>query len=210
MPIHVEEIGGRIELSSVYQHAIDETRDAIFDIAERIEAEARRQAPVGDTGQLSRHPVDLEHDIRIQDEFFQEEQRGGVVTDIPLFGGGTALRGRGGRFVRRAPAGLAVGTVIPEIRGVFQPGRAFVRVAVKVAEVPRHAIWVHDGTGIYGPRRHVIVPRFAPYLKFSIDGRIFRRRWVKGQRPQPFLSNAFAVVNGTYIPLRLRELELRI
>lgn len=52
--------------------------------------------------------------------------------------------------------------------------------------------FVHDGTGIYGPRRAPIVPVNSRFLVFTPDGAsspVFARS-VKGSRPQPFLTDA--------------------
>lgn len=63
---------------------------------------------------------------------------------------------------------------------------------VRVGTNERHALWVHDGTGIYGPRRQRIVPREAQALRFYWDrtGRVMILRSVAGMRPNHFLRNA--------------------
>lgn len=76
-----------------------------------------------------------------------------------------------------------------------------------------HAMWVHDGTGIYGPRRRPIRPRSGRYLVFTpyrligankrgtARGRIPRNRrrviavtQVRGQPRTPFLTEPFEEV----------------
>lgn len=159
-------------------------RDAVDDIGERIEETAKDLAPRGKTGALKQHPVD------------RDEAEGFVATSFPLFGGGFAGRGPGGLFVR----GLSVDS----------PGQVVARQTITVARIPKHAIWVHDGTGIYGPHRSPIVPRRARYLKFEYKGRLWRLRSVRGQRPQPFLTDAFLVVNRTYVPARVELLRAEL
>lgn len=65
--------------------------------------------------------------------------------------------------------------------------------AVRVGTGVRYAVYVHEGTGIYGPRRAVIRPRRSGgYLVFrprGAKGTVFVRS-VKGMRPNPFLSDA--------------------
>lgn len=100
-------------------------------------------------------------------------------------------------------------------RGIrkFGPTRVNVntwRAGIGLAKDPEHGIWVHDGTGIYGPRKTRIVPRTAPYLKFRIDDRIFRLKSVRGQPAQPFMDKAFILINRVYIPLRVERLRLLI
>lgn len=72
-------------------------------------------------------------------------------------------------------------------------------LAVRVGSNLDYAIFVHDGTGIYGPRKMKIVPRRARALVFR--SKIYgakRGRWrgyvvvrsVKGMKPNPFLKEA--------------------
>jgi hypothetical protein len=78
-----------------------------------------------------------------------------------------------------------------------------------------HALWVHDGTGIYGPLRRPIRPRAGQYLVFTpyriigvrtsatgVGGiripkrsrRTVRARQVRGQPATPFLTEPFKEV----------------
>lgn len=159
-------------------------RDAVDDIGEQIEQKAKDLAPRGKTGALKEHPVD------------RDEASGFVATDFPLIGGGFAGRGPGGLFVKGLPFSA--------------PGRVVARQTITVARIPKHAVWVHDGTGIYGPHRSPIVPRRAKYLKFEYKGRIWRLKSVRGQRAQPFLTDAFLIINRTYVPARVELLRAEL
>ncbi len=55
-----------------------------------------------------------------------------------------------------------------------------------------YALWVHDGTGLYGPRRMKITPKRGKYLKFTPKGssRPVFARSVKGMKPNPYLRDA--------------------
>jgi len=55
-----------------------------------------------------------------------------------------------------------------------------------------YARWVHDGTGIYGPRRAPIRPRTARVLAFKPKGssKVVFARQVRGMRGRPWLRNA--------------------
>jgi phage gpG-like protein len=56
----------------------------------------------------------------------------------------------------------------------------------------RHAMWVHEGTGIYGPRGTMIRPTHARFLAWrsrSTGQWIFARQ-VRGMRGRPFLADA--------------------
>lgn len=75
------------------------------------------------------------------------------------------------------------GSITTEL--VEQNGTIEVRVGTNVA----HAVWVHEGTGIYAGRGY-IYPRTSAFLSWQADGgRVFARR-VRGQRGVPFLRNA--------------------
>jgi hypothetical protein len=158
------------------------TQEAIEDIGDNIVLGARLFAPEGDTGRLQAHPVDRD-----------KSKAGVVVGEAPLFGGGFAVRGPGGQF-------FFGGTDV-------SPGDVFYREIITVAEIPVHAKWVHNGTGIYGPHRSPIVPRSKPYLVFH--GRLGKvvTKSVRGQPAQPFLLQAYRVANRSYVPFRLALLR---
>ena len=64
-------------------------------------------------------------------------------------------------------------------------------VAAQVGSDLEHAIWVEEGTGVYGPRGAEITPRSAPLLVFrSRSGSIIRTPSVRGQRPKRYLRDA--------------------
>jgi hypothetical protein len=67
----------------------------------------------------------------------------------------------------------------------------------------RHAIWVHEGTGIYGPRGRPIRRRGGGFMRFPNRNGVGPRgrprafvyaRSVRGQRGQPFLVYALYLV----------------
>lgn len=62
----------------------------------------------------------------------------------------------------------------------------------RVGSNVKYALWVHQGTGIYGPRRTKIVPRSRKALRFIPKGQtgyVFARS-VRGMRPNHYLTNA--------------------
>lgn len=69
-------------------------------------------------------------------------------------------------------------------------------LVVQDAGVAKYGVWVHNGTGIYGPNHSPIVPVNAKMLKFKIGGQTFYRRSVKGQKPNPFMLKAFEQEKG--------------
>lgn len=61
-----------------------------------------------------------------------------------------------------------------------------------------YALNVEQGTGIYGPHGHPIVPVRKKFLRFpSSHGGVIFARSVKGRRATPFLKPALAAVNRT-------------
>lgn len=126
---------------------------------------------------------------------------------------GTRWANRVGRRVqnearRRAP--VDEGTLRNSITYVVDvtAGRAHVTIG---SPLP-YARYIHEGTGIYGPRGTPIVPVTRQALKFQVKGGSGRRRgrdapWVfaksvKGIEPNPFLVEALATVMGRINRLR--------
>jgi hypothetical protein len=158
------------------------TQKAIEDIGDDIVLGARLFAPE-DSGELQAHPVDRD-----------KSKAGVVVGEAPLFGGGFAVRGPKGQFFFGGRD--------------IKPGQVFYREVITVAEVPLHAKWVHNGTGIYGPHKSPIVPTHKPYLVFrGRTGAKIVTRSVRGQQAQPFLLQAYRVANRSYVPFRLALLR---
>ena len=160
-------------------------RDAVEDIADAIETEAKRQAPKGETGKLKLHPVD------------RDDTTIGIITGIAAFGGGISIRGARGRFVGAVSRGSPFGNVVA-------------RTSLTIADEPEYAKWVHTGTGIYGPYKTPIVPRTAPLLVFKYKGRSWGLKSVKGQKAQPFLREAYFIINRTFVPIRIEQLRTEI
>ncbi|MFZ0789742.1 MAG: HK97 gp10 family phage protein [Chromatiaceae bacterium] len=77
--------------------------------------------------------------------------------------------------------------------------------AVLVGTNVKYARWVHDGTGLYGPRHMLITPRTAKVLVFpsalhgkkkgKFAGKVVARS-VKGMKPNAFLANALTAARG--------------
>lgn len=67
-----------------------------------------------------------------------------------------------------------------------QMGNLAWRIHTNVA----YALFVHEGTGIYGPVGKPIVPKRARYLVFEWQGRTWFLKSVKGQKPNPYADRA--------------------
>lgn len=68
----------------------------------------------------------------------------------------------------------------------------------RVGSNVNYALWVHDGTGIYGPRHTRIRPRRGRVLRFTPRGAVapIYRPSVRGMRPNPFLRDALPAARG--------------
>lgn len=93
------------------------------------------------------------------------------------------------RNLTRNPHRVNTGTLRSSIKWELLSlgGKPVVRVGSNVF----YATYVHDGTGIYGPRGTPITPRSKKVLtwKNKRGQRVFAVR-VKGMRPNPFLKDA--------------------
>jgi hypothetical protein len=62
----------------------------------------------------------------------------------------------------------------------------------------KYAMWVHDGTGLYGPRHAYIKPKRGKFLRFkpARSRRYVYARKVAGMKPNRFLLNALHAARG--------------
>lgn len=200
-------IEGRFE--SVFDRAavLQLIKKAVDDIADELQEQIDYELPTDVTGALRAHPVDRD-DTKIQIIPDYYSPGFGTPTTIPLFGGGTAVRGPGGRFVKPS-------YYTPS---VFVSGEIIAKSVFTIPEKPKHAIWVHEGTGIHGPRGQMITARNNDYMKFPasrwptaiLKRAMYRFKEVKGQEANPYLVKAFLKIDTTYVPIRLQALEAEI
>lgn len=70
--------------------------------------------------------------------------------------------------------------------------------SVEVGPSVYYAVYVHDGTGLYGPKKKkfVIRPKRKKALKFVFQGKEMIRAKVEqeGQKAQPFMDDAWAAI----------------
>jgi hypothetical protein len=62
--------------------------------------------------------------------------------------------------------------------------------AVRVGSPLNYAIFVHNGTGLYGPKHDFIHPNHAKFLRFEVAGDFVFAKKVRGMPPNPFLLDA--------------------
>lgn len=89
-----------------------------------------------------------------------------------------------------------------------RPGNVEVHAGLK--KIPLHGKWVHEGTGLYGAFHRPIVPTKGNVMAFGGNITKTFARVVKGQKPQPFMTEATLLVENMYIPVRIRELGIEI
>lgn len=112
---------------------------------------------------------------------------GGIAKD--LFRRGKNVEAAAKRNLERPPrrvdSGLLRSSIHTEL--ITLGGKLSVRVGTNVY----YAIYVHEGTGIYGPKGSYIYPKSASVLSWSTKGgkKVFAMK-TKGMRPNPFLKNA--------------------
>lgn len=193
--------------------------NAVNDIAKEVEEKAREFAPLGEPppqgssrapGTLKREGIIRHEARRFSTDGGDEGLPGEVVTNIPAFHGRGFIV-RGGNPLNRGQFSSASLTRPPGF--VFRGFRAVitnVEAEVELNPLVEHAKWVHEGTGIYGPFHRPITPRVAPYLVFHWHGRRFSKKSVRGQPPQPFLTEAYVYVNNVYAPVRLSQLRAEL
>lgn len=71
-------------------------------------------------------------------------------------------------------------------------------LVMRVGSGQYYALWVHDGTGIYGPKARPIKPKVASHLVFKwkkMGNKQMFLKEVKGMRPNPYLEAAMVVAN---------------
>lgn len=114
----------------------------------------------------------------------------------------------GGRVTRQAKRNLSAGPTRAVDTGALRASIAYevtVRgdtITVRIGSGEKHALFVHEGTGIYGPKGTPIRPKRAKVLRFLSSrsassgfigpggqGFVFVKE-VKGMRPRPYLTKA--------------------
>jgi hypothetical protein len=205
----------RISIMDV-ESALHFTAEAIRDIAKAIEDEAKLEAPLGATGELKAHPVEVNEIKRFRSHVTgtQGLSPGEIVEPFPSFGGGLTARGGNplnrGQF-SRGKSSFEAGTRFRQPVG----GQDIEEIEITIPEIPEHARWVHDGTGIYGPIGEPITVKDAKFLVFFFDkelqsGDKFVGKSVKGQKANPYLERAFVTIERDFIPVKIEELRLEI
>lgn len=95
------------------------------------------------------------------------------------------------RTPRRVNTGALRADIHPEL------GTVNGKIALRVGTGKKYAAWVHDGTGLYGPRHAVIRPKTKKALRWhGKTGKVVFARYSRGMRPNPFLRDALRAARG--------------
>lgn len=116
-----------------------------------------------------------------------------------LFRRGIRVQNRAKRLISGAeahPKRVDTGNLRSSVH--TQEARYQGRPAVRVGTNVKYALYVHQGTGLFGPKRALIRPRNAKVLAFK--PRRSRRtvfvRYVRGMRANHFLTDALPAARG--------------
>lgn len=112
---------------------------------------------------------------------------GAVAKD--LYRRGIKVQAKAKLNLQRSPRRIDTGTLRSSIQVQLLTigGQPVVRVGTNLF----YAIYVHDGTGIYGPKGVPIRPKTAKILAWrSRTGKKIFAHQVKGMKPNPFLRDA--------------------
>lgn len=116
-----------------------------------------------------------------------QSQGGAVAKD--LFRRGKKVEAKAKLNLQRPPKRIDTGYLRSSIHTelVSLGGMPAVRVGTNVY----YAIYVHEGTGVYGPKGRMITPIHGKFLSWKVKNgkRIFAVA-VKGMQPNPFLRDA--------------------
>jgi hypothetical protein len=118
---------------------------------------------------------------------------GGVYKDI--FRRCIKVQNQAKRNLERAPRRVDTGTLRSDIhvQMLLVSGKPVGRVGFNVF----YGIYVHDGTGIYGPKGVPIRPKTAKFLRWKTKkGTVVYALSVKGMQPNPFLKDAVKAAKG--------------
>ena len=69
-------------------------------------------------------------------------------------------------------------------------GLKYSPIAVTIFPNKKYAIYIHEGTGIYGKYQRPIFPKRAKALRWKDKGQVRFAKSIKGQKPNPFVDRA--------------------
>jgi hypothetical protein len=134
----------------------------------------------------------------VQVNFILKSPAGPVARDLIKRGVRVQNRARRnlGGTTGSGPRRIDTGLLRASIHTNLLTGGPF--LTMRVGSGQYYALWVHDGTGIYGPGARPIKPKTAQYLAFrwkKMGNKQFFFKSVKGMPPNPYLKDALPVAS---------------
>lgn len=120
--------------------------------------------------------------------------QGGVIKD--LIRRGTNVQNAAKKHLETYPRRVNTGLLRSSIKvQIITVGG---NPAVSVGTNIRYAVWVHDGTGIYGPAGHLIKPKTKQVMRWlsKKHGGYAFAKTSKGMRPNRFLKESLKFAKG--------------
>lgn len=117
---------------------------------------------------------------------------GGVARD--LIRRGVRVESAAKRNISTNPKRVNTGRLRSSItHHLMYDGRS---LSVRVGTNVKYARYVHEGTGLYGPRRAFIRPKTARVLRWTSRGKTVYARYSSGMEKNEFLKNALSAARG--------------
>jgi hypothetical protein len=130
------------------------------------------------------------HQVRLNE--LLRSPSGGVARDLLKRGykvqakAKILISGAGPGHPKRVRTGLTRSSIQVQLRAVPS-------LAVRIGTNVWYARMIHNGTGIYGPRRHPIYPKRAKVLRWKgSTGKVIFAKSVKGMKKNQFLKDALS------------------
>lgn len=69
----------------------------------------------------------------------------------------------------------------------------------------KYAVYVNEGTGLYGPTHSLIKPKKGKVLRFEVGGKTIFSRWSKGIKPRRFVQKSIKQTENRVSNLVIRS-----
>ena len=133
--------------------------------------------------------------IRHPDQFHAllTSAQGGIFKD--LHRRALKVQTQAKRNLEREPRRVDTGTLRSDIHiQMLTVGKV---LAARIGFNVFYGVYVHDGTGIFGPKGQPITPKMSKFLRWKTKkGTVVYATSVKGMRPNPFLKDALKAAKG--------------
>lgn len=84
--------------------------------------------------------------------------------------------------IEKKEAPVATGTLRRTIEFRYRP------ISAMIFPTSGYAVFIEEGTGLYGPRKSYIMPKRAKVLAFKVNGKMVFAKKTRGQKANPFVQ----------------------